>query len=73
MDSLEMWEELYKIHNRWHAITLSEYIRNKMIPRGQRIKKAPSGMDSESFIRAWESVRNRCSSALMAIIIQYWK
>lgn len=71
MDSLETWEELHNIHNRWHVITLPENIRNKMILRGLSIQKAPSVMDSESFIRACKSVLNRCSSALIDNTIQY--
>lgn len=69
-DSLAAQEELHKIRNRWRAITLSEYIRNKMILRGLRIQEAPSGMDRESFIRAWMSVFHRCSSVLVDNAIQ---
>ena len=69
MDSLEKWQELHKIHNRWHAITLSQYIKNKMILRGLHIQEAPSAVDSESFVRAWKSILNRCSFALIDITI----
>ena len=60
------------LRNKWHAITLSEYIRKEMIPRGLRILKPPSfGKDNPAFITAWNSVLNKCSFALMAITIQY--
>ncbi len=37
------------------------------------MQKVPSGMDSESFMRAWKSVYlfNRCTSSLMDNAIQY--
>ncbi|KAL7384683.1 hypothetical protein ABVT39_006705 [Epinephelus coioides] len=60
------------LRNKWHAITLSEYIRKKMIPRGLRILKPPSfGKDNQTFVNAWNGVLNKCSFALMAITIQY--
>lgn len=60
------------LQNKWHAITLSDYIRKEMIPRGLRILKPPSfGKDNPAFTTAWNSVLNKCSYALMAITIRY--
>ncbi len=66
-------ESYTRSENRWHAITLSECIKNKMILRGQRNQRVPSSKNSESFIRAWKNVClfNRCTSLLMENAIQY--
>lgn len=54
-----------------HAITLSDYWRREMIPRGLRINKFPSfGKDSPEFKQKWEAILNKCSMDLMLLLIE---
>lgn len=54
-----------------HGTTLSEYWRNKKIPRGLRMQKAPTiGMDDENFVKRWGEILNKCSLDLMLLIIE---
>lgn len=54
-----------------HAVTLSDYLRMKKIPRGLRITKKPMyGKDDASFCDRWCEVLNKCSLDLMALTIQ---
>lgn len=54
-----------------HAITLSDYWRKEMIPRGLRINKFPSfGKDSPDFKKKWEAILNKCSMDLMLLLIE---
>ncbi len=60
------------LRNKWHAITLSEYIRQKMISRGLHITKSPSfAKDNTAFISAWNSILYKYYFALMALTIQF--
>lgn len=53
-----------------HGSTLSEYWRNKKIPRGLRIQKAPTlGKSDENFVKRWGEILNKCSLDLMLLII----
>ncbi|KAK7910419.1 hypothetical protein WMY93_015103 [Mugilogobius chulae] len=53
-----------------HAITLSDYWRQEMIPRGLRIHKFPSfGKDNPDFKTKWEAILNKCSLDLMLLLI----
>ncbi|KAK7912694.1 hypothetical protein WMY93_012905 [Mugilogobius chulae] len=53
-----------------HAITLSDYWRERIIPRGLRINKFPSfGKDNAEFRNKWEAILNKCSSDLMLLLI----
>lgn len=53
-----------------HGSTLSEYWRNKKIPRGLRIQKAPAiGKHDENFVKRWGEILNKCSLDLMLLII----
>lgn len=53
-----------------HAITLSDYWRKEMIPRGLRINKFPSfGKDNLTFKKKWEAILNKCSLDLMLLLI----
>lgn len=57
-----------------HAITLSDYWRKEIIPRGLRIKKFPFlGKDSPEFRNKWEAVLNKCSLDLMLLLIDELK
>ena len=55
-----------------HAVSLSDYLRNKIIPRGLRIQnKTPAlGLGSPEFLDRWCEILNKCSMDLMALIIQ---
>ncbi len=69
-------EDLKKRDTRflWHSITLSEYWREKRIPRGLRLNKAPSfGRDDTDFMHKWEQILNKCSLDLMLLTIEKTK
>lgn len=55
-----------------HGITLSDYWRNKLIPRGLRLRKFPAygGMDKTNFKNKWEAILNKCSFDLMLLLIE---
>lgn len=54
-----------------HGYTLSEYWRNKRIPQGLRIQKAPTiGRESKDFVKKWCEILNKCSMDLMLLIIE---
>lgn len=54
-----------------HMTTLSDYWRERMIPRGLRIKKFPSfGADDKEFRNKWEAILNKCSLDLMLLLIE---
>lgn len=54
-----------------HAITLSDYWREEIIPRGLRMKKFPTfGKDDADFRRRWEAILNKCSLDLILLLIE---
>lgn len=54
-----------------HAVTLSDYWRTEIIPRGLRIKKFPSiGNTDDAFKQKWEAVLNKCSLDLILLLIE---
>lgn len=54
-----------------HAVTLSDYWRAEIIPRGLRMKKFPSiGHTDEAFKLKWERILNKCSFDLMLLLIE---
>lgn len=54
-----------------HAVTLSDYLRKRRIPRGLRIQKAPTvGLNNPDFCQKWCEITNKCSFDLMVLIIQ---
>lgn len=54
-----------------HMTSLSDYWREKMIPRGLRIKKFPSfGFPDMEFKHKWEAILNKCSLDLMLLLIE---
>lgn len=62
---------LQEIRLRMHSATLSEYWRNKRIPRGLRVQKAPAiGESDDAFMERWESILNKCSLDLMLLTIE---
>lgn len=81
LDSMELSEDiklklerLHLKHTRlvMHGSTLSEYWRNKKIPRGLRIQKAPTiGKTNENFVKRWGEILNKCSLDLMLLIIEH--
>lgn len=57
-----------KIH--LHAVTLSDYVRQGIIPRGLRWQKEPMlGQKSEEFHDQWCAILNKCSFDLMTLLI----
>lgn len=60
-----------EIRLQLHGYTLSEYWRNKHIPLGLRIQKAPTiGRESKDFVKKWCEILNKCSMDLMLLIIE---
>lgn len=67
-------EKMKKREMRYHlhGETLSQYYRNKRIPRGLRIKKKPTiGRYDDTFCKKWCDILNRCSLDLMLLVIEY--
>lgn len=55
-----------------HGTTLSEYWRNKRIPRGLRIQKEPTiGKNDKTFVHQWGDILNKCSLDLMLLIVEH--
>lgn len=75
LDAEALMHELYNLQEReikqhLHAVTLSDYLRQKIIPRGLRLQKAPAlGLDNPEFCKKWCEILNKCSFDLMALII----
>lgn len=54
-----------------HGTTLSEYWRNKCIPRGLRIQKEPTiGKNDKTFVHQWGDIL-KCSLDLMLLIVEH--
>ena len=54
-----------------HAVSLSDYLRHKRIPKGLRLEKSPMiGKESEVFCQKWCEITNKCSFDLMALTIE---
>lgn len=54
-----------------HIVTLSDYWRKDMIPRGLRLNKYPTfGQDNEEFKNKWEAILNKCSLDLILLLIE---
>lgn len=55
-----------------NSITLSDYWRKGLIPRGLRIKKFPviGSNDNGEFKRKWEAILSKCSFDLMLLLIE---
>lgn len=71
-DLKRLSEKDIRLH--WHIITLSDYWREKRIPRGLRIKKFPSfGIEDVTFRDKWEAILNKCSLDLILLIIEQTK
>lgn len=67
-------EYLKKKETRYvlHGSTLSQYWRNKRIPRGLRINKEPTiGRHSDTFCEKWCEVLNKCALDLMLLVIEH--
>ena len=67
-------EQLLKKETRMnlHGSTLSQYWRNKRIPRGLRINKEPTlGRQNDAFCKKWCEVLNKCSLDLMLLLIEF--
>ncbi|OCT78328.1 hypothetical protein XELAEV_18029437mg [Xenopus laevis] len=54
-----------------HGLFLSDYYRAKKIPRGFRIRNAPTiGRSNPEFCKKWTGVLNRCSLDLIVLVIE---
>lgn len=61
-----------KLH--WHIVSLSDYWREAIIPRGLRLSKFPAfGKENAVFKEKWESILNKCSMDLMLLLIEEGK
>ena len=77
LSSDDLKHKLEKLHLnvtrlQMHGATLSEYWRNKRIPQGLRLQKAPTlGKSNEAFVQRWSEILNKCSFDLMLLIIDH--
>ena len=56
---------------KWEIVSLSDYWREKRIPRGLRLHHAPSyGFENADFKSKWESILNKCSMDLILLLIE---
>ena len=54
-----------------HAVSLSDYLRLKQIPRGLRMQKGPMiGQENDTFCQKWCEITNKCSFDLMVLTIE---
>lgn len=57
-----------------HAITLSDYIRQGIIPKGLRLQKEPMlSKKTEDFCDRWCAILNKCSIDLMTLLVEEHK
>ena len=79
MSSDHLKKNLEKLHlkmtrQQMHGSTLSEYWKNKRIPQGLRLQKAPTiGKNNPAFVQKWSEILNKCSLDLMLLIIDHVK
>lgn len=52
------------------STTLRSYVTKSMIPRGLRLKKAPTAKYTEEFTNKWNAILSDCSLKLMRLIIE---
>lgn len=75
-DTRKLYIDLQKLSEKevklnLHIITLSDYWRQDMIPRGLRLNKFPSfGYDNVDFNDKWEAILNKCSLDLILLLIE---
>ncbi|KAK7912571.1 hypothetical protein WMY93_012782 [Mugilogobius chulae] len=63
-----------RIKTHLHAITLSDYIRQGIIPRGLRWQKEPMlGQRTDDFCDRWCAILNKCSFDLMTLLVDHLK
>ncbi|XP_069614924.1 uncharacterized protein [Ranitomeya imitator] len=56
----------------WNRMFLEKYIRNKMVPRGLRVRILPSfPIDDNAFITQWEEACTLCSTTLMQLLVDF--
>ncbi|XP_075208113.1 uncharacterized protein LOC142313011 [Anomaloglossus baeobatrachus] len=55
----------------WDSKTLSAYLEHNMLPRGLRIKKRPTTVYDEDFIKSWDQILSNCSIKLIELILTY--
>lgn len=66
------WEKLKNKQTRiwWDAATLKTYVEKSIIPRGLRMNKMPTSVQTDTFMVEWNSVLSDCSIKLMKLLIQ---
>lgn len=75
----EMGSELFNLTTRrtktyLHIVTLSDYVRQGVIPRGLRWQKEPMlGNKTADFCDRWCAILNKCSFDLMTLLIDNLK
>lgn len=75
-DLFTLYNDLNKLSEKekkleLHSITLSDYWRQEIIPRGLRIKKFPSFVsENADFKKKWEAILNKCSLDLILLLIE---
>ena len=63
-----------KIKTHLHIVTLSDYIRQQVIPEGLRWQKEPTlGKRTDEFCDRWSAILNKCSMDLMTLIVEQLK
>ena len=69
LDLQKLSEKKLKLH--LHTVTMSDYWRKDMIPRGLRLNKFPAfGYDNDEFKDKWEAILNKCSLDLILLLIE---
>lgn len=53
----------------WAHNTLKEYVSIQMIPGGLRLKRVPTFIYSDSFMKDWNDILSECSLSFMRLII----
>ncbi|XP_041425076.1 uncharacterized protein LOC121395525 [Xenopus laevis] len=72
----ETYHELLRLKRRevelhLHGVSLSEYYREKRIPRGFRINNMPTiGRSNQDFCNRWCAALDRCSHELILLVIE---
>ncbi|CAH2283173.1 Hypothetical predicted protein [Pelobates cultripes] len=72
----ELYNDLFKLKRReidldLHGVFISDYYRAKRIPRGFRVRNAPTiGRQNPDFGRRWMQIANKCSLDWMVIVVE---
>ncbi|XP_044139139.1 uncharacterized protein LOC122929581 [Bufo gargarizans] len=69
----DLERETKKLQNfELHSVTLAEYLKTKMIPRGLRIRTRPTFFkDNPEYCTKFEQILNKCSIDIMTLTLMY--